>query len=401
MGIIKNISGNLKYLILGLIFYLSSFRMASVSDLALSYSVPDYIKFIQTTSPLIIAVLMLISLAIGNRENRFKVNIKGLCYYYVFSLSIILFAFVNGSDVLEFLNRFVFLTLIFLYFWLVVSRLEHVEKIIQALFWGMFTFILSNLAVILLGIGSVSWKGRLFGLAGHPNFMGLCGTLVVITSGFFFWTRRKLWSRILYLIALSCGLWICILTGSRNSVVASLVFFVFFTFFNMKNTTLRFIFLYVSALLAFLFFNYFTIDTLDYADRGNTRAETWASMWEQASELPIIGLGKTGATSNSFLFAVVAAGVSGSIFLFLSMIQSLKVFSFKSQTKSDHYFLSFRRAFILALFSAAFFEGFLLDTISAAVFSYWLLLVINVKKKNIYVKNYYNDRNYPHSSISL
>jgi len=401
MGIVKNIGGNIKYVLLALIFYLSSFRMASVSDLALSYSVPGFIKVIQTISPGIIAFFILISLIIRIRENRGKVDTKGIIFYYIFSLSIALFSFINGSDVLELLNRFVFLTMIFLYFWLVVSNLQSLEKIIKAVFWGMFLFILSNLAMIILGIGSISWKGRLFGLAGHPNFMGLCGTLVVLTSGFFFWTTKNFVDKILYIFALGCGFWVCILTGSRNSVVASLIFLIFFTFFNMRDKVLRFIFLYISGLLAFLFFNYFSIDTLDYAERGNTRAETWASMWEQASTLPLFGLGKTGATSNSFLFAVVAAGVTGSIFLFLSMIQTFKIFYVKSWDVKDHYLVSFRKAFLLAIFSAAFFEGFLLDTIGAAVFSYWLLLVVNVKKNNTYVKNKHDDRNYTHSSISL
>jgi len=375
--------------------------MASVSDLALTYSVPGYIKIIQTTSPGIIAVFMLISLVVKDRQNKGNLDINGLIYYYIFSLSIALFSFINGGEILELLNRFVFLSLIFIYFWQVVSKLESVNKLIVAVFWGMFAFILSNLIMMILGIGSLSWKGRLFGLAGHPNFMGLCGTLVIITSAFLFWTSKRFMYKILYLFALGSGFWICLLTGSRNSVFSSVIFFVFFTFFNMRNKILRFIFLYVAALVAFLFFNYFSIDSLDYAARGNTRAETWASMWEQASSLPLFGIGKTGATSNSFLFAVVAAGVIGSLFLFMSMIKSLKVFIIQSRTVNNQYMVNFRKAFILAIFSAAFFEGFLLDTIGAGVFSYWLLLAINAKKNNTDIKIKFDDRNYSHSGISL
>ena len=123
------------------------------------------------------------------------------------------------------------------------------------------------------------------------------------------------------------------------------------------------------------------MSSLDYEGRGNTREGTWKSMSDAALELPIFGIGKSGASSNSYLFAVVASGLLGFLFLISSIIGHIKRLA-TSRMANNRYVPLFCMI-TAALFFAAIFEGFLLDQVGLPVFAYWLVLVVKTDNYNV------------------
>jgi O-antigen ligase len=127
------------------------------------------------------------------------------------------------------------------------------------------------------------------------------------------------------------------------------------------------------------------VSSLDYEGRGNTREGTWKTMSDAALELPIFGIGKSGASSNSYLFAIVASGIIGFLFLMASIVGYIKRLV-SSKIENNRYIPLFCMI-TAALFFAAIFEGFLLDQVGLPVFAYWLLLVVKTDNYNINVKD--------------
>src|SRR5690606_28917441 len=143
-------------------------------------------------------------------------------------------------------------------------------------------------------------------------------------------------------------------------------------FFSMKDYSLKPLLILLIILASVLAISYVDIHSLDYANRGNTREETWASMYEEASRLPFFGRGREGATTNAYLFAIVAGGLFGAFFFFRTIVTAIGVF-FTRNLAANY------RTVILCSISGlilvtSMLEGYLLDAAGIPVFTYWMIL---------------------------
>lgn len=368
-------------IICSFVFLLASFRTGTSGDDALDYFVPAYISLIQNLSLPLVGLLMLVSIFINLSRTGKNETIGvpfGLVCYFIFQLIIVLTAFVYKSDFQDFAVRAGFIVLTFLYFFYVIRSLPlHVSLkeggVLIYFLYGASVFVAINVFLYLYPGANVVWKGRLFGVTAHPNFLGMCTAICWIVS-FAFWTQAKGFkTKIFFLIGLLLGIYGSILTGSRTSILSGTLGMTVIMSYSMKDSAFKPVFMLSVMLGGLVLYANLTLASLDFAGRGNTREGTWASMLEQASELPLFGYGKVGATTNAFLFAIVATGIFGSFFFFRSLIEIIRLF-FKGLPQYHKTIVNLFRGLALFFLVSSTFEGYLLDNVSMPVFTYWLLL---------------------------
>ncbi|KUJ61663.1 hypothetical protein AR687_12040 [Flavobacteriaceae bacterium CRH] len=367
------------YYILGIIFFLASFRGDPGSGEALTYKVPFYIAFVQKVSIYIVILMMIISLLLDNNKFRYQSYYRHSMFFFIFFIIMIL----SGGYSDDLFYRLIFSIITFLYFVKIVSRLELKYAVLFVCFAGFALSLVNFLCYFLFP--STIWNGRLFGVTSHPNFTGVAACISAIFSVYFLiYSRWKL--KLLYLFMFSISISVCIFSGSRNSIISFVFSFLVYLFIKTKGFAPRVMLILVSILFILLLLNIdFSMSSLDYEGRGNTREGTWKSMSDAALELPIFGIGKSGASSNSYLFAVVASGILGFLFLMGSIIGHIKRLA-TSKIANNRYVPLFCMI-TAALFFAAIFEGFLLDQVGLPVFAYWLVLVVKTDNYNVNVKD--------------
>ncbi|WP_456313309.1 O-antigen ligase family protein [Pseudomonas shirazensis] len=367
------------YYLLAIIFFLASFRGDPGAGEALTYKVPFYISFVQKVSIYIVILIMTLSLLFDKNKFKYQSYYKQAIFFFIFFLILIL----SGSNYEEAFYRLIFSIITFLYFVKIVSRLD-LQYVLLFVCYAAFAFSLVNFLCYFL-LPSTIWNGRLFGVTSHPNFTGVAACVSSIFS-FYFLINAKWKLKVLYLFMFSTGIAVCIFSGSRNSIISFVFSFLVYLFIKTKGIAPRVMLVLVSFLFILLLLNIdFSMSSLDYEGRGNTREGTWKSMSEAALELPIFGIGKSGASSNSYLFAIVASGLVGFLFLISSIIGYIKRLA--SSKMANNKYIPLFCMITAALFFAAIFEGFLLDQVGIPVFAYWLLLVVKTDNYNIKVKD--------------
>lgn len=362
------------YYLLGIIFFLASFRGDPGSGEALTYKVPFYIAFVQKVSIYIVILIMTLSLLFDKNQFRYQKYYKQSISFFIFFLILIL----SGGISEEIFYRLIFSIITFLYFVKIVSRLDLHYTVLFVCF-AAFALSLVNFLCYFL-FPSTIWNGRLFGVTSHPNFTGVAACISAIFSVYFLiYSRWKF--KLLYLFMFSIAISVCIFSGSRNSIISFVFSFLVYLFIKTKGFAPRVLLILVSILFILFLLNIdFSVSSLDYEGRGNTREGTWKSMSDAALELPIFGIGKSGASSNSYLFAIVASGIIGFLFLMGSIVGYIKRLA-SSKIANNRYIPLFCMI-TAALFFAAIFEGFLLDQVGLPVFAYWLLLVVKTDNYN-------------------
>lgn len=366
------------YCLMAIMVFFASFRAPNATELALSYSVPGFIRILQNFSLPIVALCAVAALYI-HFVHRQPINVrrsKFLVFYYIFHVIVLGSDFANSGTLNDFVTRVIFTTLIFLFFYYVISPLPFYDSsrlnVLNAFFLGGFIFLALNILLHQTGLGSVSWKGRLLGLTTHPNFIGMCGSVIAaISFGLFFGERKRI-PKAIYLSGVGIGLWVCILSVSRTSMLGTAAAFVIILLFSLKNNYLKPLLILLIILGTVLAISYIDLQALDYANRGNTREGTWASMYEEASKLPFFGKGRSGATTNAYLFAIVAGGLFGSFFFFRTILASITTFFTKNMAR--HYEKIILCALIGLILTTSMLEGYLLDAAGIPVFTYWMIL---------------------------
>jgi len=367
-------------IICSLIFLLASFRTGTSGDDALDYSVPNFIALLQNFSLPLIGLLMLISILINlgrvDKNNDIGVPV-GLICYFIFQLIIILTAFLYKSDYQDFFVRGGFIVITFIYFFYVIRSLPLFKSIRHGVliyfFYGACLFVAVNVLLSVYPGASVVWKGRLFGVTAHPNFLGMCTALSWVVSFALFMYAKGFKAKVFFMAAVMLSIYGSILTGSRTSILSGTMGIIFMLAYTMKNSSFKPVLILCMMFLGLYAYANLTLESLDFAGRGNTREGTWASMLEQASELPFFGYGKIGATTNAYLFSIVATGIFGSIFFFRSLIELIRLFFYNLLQNNKMIVNLFRGLAIFFLVSSTF-EGYLLDSVSMPVFAYWLIL---------------------------
>jgi len=366
--------------ICSLIFLLASFRTGTSGDDAVDYFVPGYIAFVQKLSLLLVGGLMLISLLInlGRMDKNQSIGTPtGLVCYFIFQLIIVLTDFLYKSDFQDFFVRIGFIILTFLYFFYVLRSLPLYGSIGKGVlvyfFYGALIFVAINVFLALYPGANVVWKGRLFGVTAHPNFLGMCTAIAWIVSFALFMQAENFKIKIFFLLAMCLSIYGSILTGSRTSLLSGTLGIAFISSYTMKNSSFKPVFVLFMLIFGLFLYANLTLKSLDFAGRGNTREGTWASMLERASELPLFGYGRVGATTNAFLFAIVATGLFGSFFFFRSLIELVRLF-FEGLPQYNKTIVNLFRGLAVFFLISSTFEGYLLDSVSMPVFTYWLLL---------------------------
>jgi len=363
------------YYLLAIVFFLASFRGDPGSGEALTYKVPFYIAFVQKVSIYIVILVMTLSLFFDKNKFIYQSYYNHSLFFFIFFIIMIL----SGGYTDDLFYRLIFSVITFLYFVKIVSRLD-LQYVVLFVCFAAFALSLVNFLCYFL-FPSTIWNGRLFGVTSHPNFTGVAACISAIFSVYFLiYSRWKL--KLLYLFTFCISISVCIFSGSRNSIISFVFSFLVYLFIKTKGLAPRVILILVSILFILFLLNIdFSMSSLDYEGRGNTREGTWKSMSDAALELPIFGIGKSGASSNSYLFAVVASGLLGFLFLISSIIGHIKRLA-TSRMANNRYVPLFCMI-TAALFFAAIFEGFLLDQVGLPVFAYWLVLVVKTDNYNV------------------
>lgn len=367
------------YYLLGIIFFLASFRGDPGSGEALTYKVPAYIALVQKFSIYIVILIMMVSLLFDKNKFRYQSYYKESIFFFIFFVILVLSG--NSND--ELFYRLIFSTITFLYFLKIVSRLD-LQYVVLFVCFAAFAFTTVNFLCYFL-FPTTIWNGRLFGVTSHPNFTGVAACISAIFSIYFLIQAR--WKlKLLYVFMFGIAIAVCIFSGSRNSIISFVFAFLVYLFIKTKGFAPKVMLVIVSLLFVLLLLNIdFSVSSLDYEGRGNTREGTWKSMSDAALELPIFGIGKSGASSNSYLFAIVATGILGFLFLIGSIIGYLK--RLLSSKIANNRYIPLFSMLIAALLFAAIFEGFLLDQVGLPIFTYWLLLVARTDNYNVNFKD--------------
>jgi len=362
------------------IFLLASFRASNVEDAAVNYFVPGYIAMTQRLSLPLIGLLMVASIML-NIARPDKIVLTGipvgLLCFFIFQLIVVITAFAYKGDLQDLLVRGTFIVCTFFYFSTVVRTLplhgEGSTSVLVHVFLGISSFVAVNVFLHLYPGANVMWKGRLFGVTGHPNFLGMCTAIGWIMAAGLYFDAENNRTRILFFTIMLLCIYGSILTGSRTSILSGTLGTATIWWFSMRDERLKPLFVLCILLLGVLLSANLTLESLDFAGRGNTRQETWASMMERAAELPFFGYGRVGATTNAFLFAIVATGIFGSAFFFRSMIQLIRPF-FAALPQFTTETINIIKGLTVFFLISSVFEGYLLDNVSLPVFTYWLLM---------------------------
>jgi O-antigen ligase len=357
------------YYLLGIIFFLASFRGDPGSGEALTYRVPSYIAFVQKISIYVVISAMMLSLWLDSTKFKFQNYYNDAIFFYLFFIILILSGEKNGDEIFY---RLIFSTVTFLYFLKVVSRLEP-KYVVFFICIAAFVFSFVNFLSYFLFPETI-WNGRLFGVTSHPNFTGVAACISAVFLLYFLMNVR--WKfKILCLFMLCITISVCLFSGSRNSLISFILAFFVGLFIRTKGFAPKILLVGGALLLILFLLNVnFSMSSIDYEGRGNTREETWKIMMDAALDLPLLGNGKSGSSSNSYLFAIIASGMIGFFFLIASILAYINRLTLY-KVRNNRYFTLFCML-SACLFFAALFEGFFLDQVSISVFTYWLLLVI-------------------------
>ncbi len=372
-----------------LLFFLISFRAPGVSKVALTYAAPPIVGAVQSLSLYVCLVLLAVSallyFAVGNKTLSKSVNAAFLSFVIFHTILIVTDFYVSGN-LLDFLVHLVFILTIYLYFGFIVKDFFlnklYVRDYIFSIYYGIFAFVLVNFVLEVGDLGNLTWKGRFHGVTAQPNFIGVCCGLCTVFSLSLLASKKELskFQKALLFSGAAMGGYLCLASGSRSAMLAIVVSGLLLAFYGLKSDFSRYLIVLLGVCLGvFVLFNYemFTdTSSIDYTSRGNTREETWKELYDKAMTLPIFGFGSTSsATTNSYLFAIVATGLLGGFFffrtLYLFFLESFKTMKRLINVKYLTYPLISLSVYLLVV---AMFEGFMLDSASIPVFSFWFLL---------------------------
>lgn len=376
----KNIS---QYVLLSMLIFFGSFKAPEMDalityDAYLGYSVPNFIERIMSMNNLIVGLIIFTSILtyFALDKNILEVGSIEAKYFFSFYLILILTELVLNNDFQRFYLSIILLFSVYLYFNHVLNNLNFYLKndfsIVKSIFFGGFIFLIFNFFIHFSGYGNLIYKGRFFGLTSHPNFFGLTSSIFIILSYYLF--RNEDRNKLIYFSGLVLSCYMMLLSDSRTAIVSSSISLIYLITFNSKNKLFR-TFVILSILLSIIFLIVF-VDSIYIGERGNNRSGTWTILYQEAMKFPIFGSGRhsVGATTNSILYAVVAAGIFGGGLFILAIASKIKFCTSLVANKTGKIYTTL----ILLLLIMSIAEGFLIENIGVLVFTFWIL--ISVKK---------------------
>jgi len=232
-------------------------------------------------------------------------------------------------------------------------------------------FIILNYYEILINVKSVFWKGRLYGITNHPNFLG--GYLALLSPFllFFIINSKNYYKKIFFIMIFLLLIILIFLTGSRSSLATLIIscIVLFYMYWGVKNTVFSIFFIITLLLISYFsgIFNYFQdADISRLTSTLNTRSGIISELSDIFYYNYLIGnpLLVT-ATSNSYLAFLARGGIVAGILEFLLII--IIIYNIIMQRKRillDATFTSVTISFMFySIFEGAMVENFSLGQI--------------------------------------
>lgn len=261
-----------------------------------------------------------------------------------------------------------------------------------------FTILLIGIVLKYVSYDLTHVSARFKGIFGGPNGLGIYSLLFFIILFFINETFPGLFSKNEKLILYGIIIISIYMTGSRNSVIAVLIFYMFQRFFGPQPFLGILVFVFVLILIEMVSVNivaivqflgigeYFRLQTLE---EGSGRYIAWGFAWKQIQENFFIGrgfaynefymrqhyrflsmLGHQGGIHNSFLTFWMDQGLVGLlIFLrsyFLMFLKASKISKFAFPAMLAISFTAFFESWLVGSLSAFAFMGIFIFTILAS-----------------------------------
>lgn len=387
------------YIILTIIFFLASIKGGAEATIVESFSMPFYVSVFQNFSNVIIISLMLFTVLkkiIINKNAFNNITSKKL----IFSFGIFQLLLVIVTQETGWLIKIISVIIIIAYFVLFISNahfydFQHPNRlttVYNSMLIGIWGFILYNLVLFLIIPDLTTFKGRFYGATAHPNFIGIIGSLssIITIHKILLLKKTSIFKKILPIIFLIFSIYIIILSDSRTSILMTLVYIGVVFFKKIKKLENKIILVLIGLPLVFFIFNFIFLPNFDsnsLGERGFNRDTTWTELWNNAKEPTFFGLGKYGATANSYLFVIVATGIFGGFFFYYTIIGLVKLLGKRKNVLGIFY-----DACLITILVGAILEGFFLDTLSIPILVVWTL--ISIKTMKIRNRKITNQSNY-------
>jgi hypothetical protein len=320
-----------------------------------------------------------------------KINIPIKLYLFLKIWAVFVYAFYDQSIVLLVFSV-ILMFIIYQYLslltfeWSSETTFQSLSKIIAI--FSVF-FVLLNLYEFLYNQESVVWKGRLYGVTNHPNFIGGYSAILVpfVLSQLKF---KKSFTDLFYFLGFIGLLMLVVSSGSRSSLLSLVVALFIWLYFFLGAYKASILLLLMSTVCIPIFvitdvfsFNSNDVNYQRLLSTENTRAEVNSVLWQVYTENSIIGNPtQSEFTSNSYLSAIARLGTIGGI-----LLSSMIIFAFMNlkiklnRIIKDKQYAAYISSFC-AIIPYSAFEGVLMENYSLGQFIF-IICLIRIGSKEI------------------
>ncbi|RYD88484.1 MAG: O-antigen ligase domain-containing protein [Sphingobacteriales bacterium] len=230
----------------------------------------------------------------------------------------------------------------------------------------------------LLAGGGYASGARFFGVAGHPNFLGVqmafCCLVGAAHQG-----QKLLISKLARYAVIAISIYILYKSGSRTGIIVLFVgYAAYYTINNPAKNTLIFASILSFATLMIVasgFMDSLFTEGVYARNDVNTRAGVWQDLWDIVKQAPLIGHGYLpDSTANSWLRGWATVGVIYPIFLLLIISSFLKQIV-KAWGTPYLKHASMLIGIFFAITTGSILEGYLFDANSLPIHAWFISLI--------------------------
>jgi hypothetical protein len=204
------------------------------------------------------------------------------------------------------------------------------DMCIKSMFWaGIVYLTLNSLQYFFDPIG-VTWNGRVFGLANHPNFLAIfCAHMAIISTDVVINKERIRFERLLGVFGIAAAIIFIVLSGSRSGLLALSVGAAIMAIVRIRSTRQAMIavtifFITIASLVMLINVADESVRYDRFVSSDDTRTELWKRMWESFLAQPVFGAGLNGGTASSYLRVLADTGIVGGIIFFAMLAPLVK-----------------------------------------------------------------------------